>query len=46
MKHLKVQQMESTVNAFLSPWHLGFDALVLVSFISYVIYVRSERNDS
>jgi len=38
--------MESTVNAFLSPWHLGFDALVLLSFLSYVIYVRRKNNGS
>ena len=31
------------MNALLNPWHLGFDALVLVSVILYVIYTKRKK---
>ncbi len=31
------------MNALLNPWHLGFDTLVLVSVISYVIYAKRKK---
>ncbi|WP_269623406.1 hypothetical protein [Prochlorococcus marinus] len=34
---------EKMSNAFLSPWHIGFDLIVLMSFMIYVQIAKSRK---